>query len=137
MVPTEAWAELDCRLLPDQDPRAFLAELGRILGGDVAVETQMGFTPAVSSSETGLFRLLEEVTRTHFPDATVVPSVVTGFTDSHFLRDLDIIAYGYSPFAIPLEDRAGVHGNDERLSIENIRRGVRVMSDVVRGWAAE
>ncbi len=137
VVPTEAWAEVDCRLLPDQDPRAFLAELGRVLGRDVAVETQMGFTPAVSSSETGLFRLLEEVTRTHFPDATVVPSVTTGFTDSHFLRDLGIVAYGYSPFAIPLEDRAGVHGNDERLSIENIRRGVQVMSDVVRGWAAE
>ena len=137
VVPTEAWAELDCRLLPDQDPREFLAELGQVLGGDVAVETQMGFTPAVSSSETGLFRLIEEVTRTHFPGATIVPSVIAGFTDSHFLRDLGITAYGYSPFAIPLEDRAGVHGNDERLSIENVRRGVRVMSDVVRGWVAE
>ena len=137
VVPTEAWAELDCRLLPDQDPGEFLAELGGILGGDIAVETQLGFTPAVSSSETGLFRLLEEVTRRHFPGATVVPSVIAGFTDSHFLRDLGITAYGYSPFAIPLEDRAGVHGNDERLSIENVRRGVRVMSDVIRGWAAE
>lgn len=137
VVPTEAWAELDCRLLPDQDPQAFLAELGSVLGGDIAVETQMGFTPAVSSSETGLFRLIEEVTRTHFPDAAVVPSVIAGFTDSHFLRDLGITAYGYSPFAIPLGDRAGVHGNDERLSIENVRRGVRVMSDVVRGWTAE
>ena len=137
VVPTEAWAELDCRLLPDQDPQAFLAELGGILGGDVAVETQMGFTPAVSSSETGLFRLIEDVTRKHFPDATIVPSVISGFTDSHFLRDLGITAYGYSPFAIPLEDRAGVHGNDERLSIENVRRGVRVMSDVIRGWAVE
>ena len=66
-----------------------------------------------------------------------MPSVISGFTDSHFLRDLGITAYGYSPFAIPLEDRAGVHGNDERLSIENVRRGVRVMSDVIRGWAVE
>ena len=137
VVPTEAWAELDCRLLPDQDPQAFLAELGGILGSDIAVETQMGFTPAVSSSETGLFRLIEDVTRRHFASATIVPSVISGFTDSHFLRDLGITAYGYSPFVIPREDRAGVHGNDERLSIENIRRGVRVMSDVVRGWAID
>lgn len=137
VVPTEAWAELDCRLLPDQDPQEFLAELGGVLGDAVAVETQLGFTPAVSSSETGLFRLIEDVTRRHFPDAAIVPSVISGFTDSHFLRDLGITAYGYSPFVIPREDRAGVHGNDERLSLENIRRGVRVMSDVVRGWAAE
>ncbi len=137
VVPTEAWAELDCRLLPGQDPDAFLGELGRVLGEHVGVETQMGFTPATSSSETGLFRMIEEVTWSHFPNATVVPSVAAGFTDSHFLRDLEITAYGYSPFVIPLEDSRGVHGNDERLSVENVKRGVRVMLDVVQGWAAE
>ena len=137
MVPTEAWAELDCRLLPDQDPQEFLAELGGILGRDISVETQMGFTPAVSSSETGLFRLIEDVTRKHFPNATVVPSVIAGFTDSHFLRDLGITAYGYSPFAIPLEDRAGVPRQRRAALDRELRRGVRVMSDVLRGWAAE
>lgn len=137
VVPPEAWAEIDCRLLPDQDPGGFLTELAEILGGDVGVEVQMGFTPATSSAETGLFRTIEEVTRRHFPGATVVPSVAAGFTDSHFLRDLDITAYGYSPFVIPPEDARGVHGNDERVSIENIRRGVGVMLDVVMGWAVE
>ena len=78
----------------------------------------------------------EEVTRQHFPGARVVPSVSTGFTDSHFLRDLGITAYGYSPFAVPSSDFAGVHGNDERISVENISRGVRVMTDVVRRWTA-
>ncbi len=137
VVPTEAWAELDCRLLPDQDPDEFLAELGGVLGHDVGVETMMGFTAAASSAETGLFRTIEDVTRTHFPDASVVPSVVAGFTDSHFLRDLGITAYGYNPFAVPREDSAGVHGNNERLSVENIRRGVVVMLDVVTGWAVD
>lgn len=137
VVPSEAWAELDCRLLPDQDPEGFLAELGAVLGDDVGVEIQMGFTPAISSAETGLFRTIEEVSWAHFPGATVVPSVTAGFTDSHFLRDLDITAYGYSPFAIQPEDARGVHGNDERLSVENIRRGVLVMLDIVSEWAVE
>ena len=137
VIPTEAWAELDCRLLPDQDPDAFLAELGEVLGEDVAVETMMGFTPAQSSAETGLFRVIEDVTRTHYPGATVVPSVLTGFTDSHFLRDLGITAYGYGPFAVPLQDFAGIHGNDERISVENIRRGVLVMLDVLERWAVD
>ena len=137
VIPTEAWAELDCRLLPDQDPNEFLGELGAILGRDIAVETLMGFTPAMSSSETGFFRSIEEVTQTHFPGASVVPSVSTGFTDSHFLRDLDIIAYGYAPFVVPRQDAAGVHGNDERISTENIRRGVVVMVDLLEGWAVD
>lgn len=137
VIPTEAWAELDCRLLPDQDPAEFLDELGGVLGRDVEVETLLGFTPAVSSSETGLFRSIEEVTQIHFPGANVVPSVLAAFTDSHFLRDLDIIAYGYNPFVIPSQDRAGVHGNDERISIQNVQRGVVVMLDLLERWAVD
>ena len=63
-----------------------------MVGDGVEVETLMGFTPAQSSAETGLFHVIEEVTRTHFPDATAVPSVLAAFTDSHFLRDLGIAA---------------------------------------------
>ena len=137
VIPTEAWAELDCRLLPDQNPDEFLDELRGVLGDEVEVETLLGFTPAQSSAETGLFRAIEDVTRTYFPDATVVPAVLTAFTDSHFLRDLGITAYGYDPFVVPLEDVAGVHGNNERLSVENIRRGVTVMLDLVERWAVD
>ncbi len=138
VVPTEAWAELDCRLLPDQDPEAFLAELGEVLGTAVGVDTLMGFTPAQSSAETGLFHVIEEVTRAHHPAApAVVPSVTTGFTDSHFFRDLGITAYGYTPFVVPAADRGGVHGNNERISVENVRLGVVVMLDILQRWTVD
>jgi acetylornithine deacetylase/succinyl-diaminopimelate desuccinylase-like protein len=137
VIPTEAWAELDCRLLPDQSPDAFLQELGDILGEAVEVETLMGFTPAQSSAETGLFRTIEEVTHAHYPEAHVVPSVLQAFTDSHFLRDLGITAYGFRPVAIPSEDSGGVHGNNERISVANVRLGVTAMSDIVRSWVVD
>ena len=114
-----------------------MRELDTVLGDAINVETLMRFTPAQSSAETGLFRVIEDVTREHFPEASIVPSVSTGFTDSHFLRDLNITAYGYSPFVIPRGDSAGVHGNDERISVLNIRRGVQVMSDVVERWVVD
>ena len=137
VVPTEAWAELDCRLLPDQSPDEFLSELGDVLGSEVEVETLMGFTPAQSSAETGLFRMIEAVTQTHFPGANVMPSVLVAFTDSHFLRDLGITAYGYDPLAVPQEDLAGVHGNNERISVENMRNGVIVMTDLIERWVVD
>ena len=137
VIPTEAWAELDCRLLPDQDPEQFLGDLGRVLGDEVQVMVLMGFTPAQSSAETGLFRAIEAVTQDYFPQASVIPSVLTAFTDSHFLRDLGITAYGYDPFVVPRMDQAGVHGNNERLSVENVRRGVVVMSDLVARWVVD
>jgi len=132
VVPPEAWAEIDCRLLPDQDPAAFLAEVGRVLGDSIQVETLMGFTPAVSSTDSTLYRAIEAVCRQHFPDAPVVPSVLAGFTDSHFLRDLGITAYGFVPVVIPFEDEGGLHGNNERISVENIRRGVTMMTEITR-----
>ena len=132
VVPPEAWAEIDCRLLPDQDPTVFLAQLGRVLGDGIQVETILGFTPAVSSTDTELYRALAAVCRAHFPEAPVVPAVLGGFTDSHFLRDLGITAYGFVPVVIPFEDEGGLHGNNERISVENIRRGVTMMREIVR-----
>jgi acetylornithine deacetylase/succinyl-diaminopimelate desuccinylase-like protein len=137
VVPPEAWAEIDCRLLPDQDPKLFLAELGRVLGDDIQIEVLMGFTPAVSSADTELYRVLEAVCRQHFPDAPVVPSVLGGFTDSHFVRDLGITAYGFTPVVIPLEDAGSLHGNNERISVENVRRGVTMMLEIARRIAAK
>lgn len=136
VVPPEASAEIDCRLLPDQDPAAFLAELGEVLGPDVEVETLMGFSPAISPTENALYETISEVTRERFPDATVVPAVLGGFTDSHFFRDLGIASYGYEPTVTPQEDAAGVHGNNERVSEENVRRGVAMMVEILERFAA-
>ena len=136
VVSPEVWAEIDCRLLPDQDPDEWLEELGAVLGPEVEVEVQMGFTPAVSTLDTELYRTVRDVTLETFPDATFVPQVVGGFTDSHFFRDLGIVSYGYSATATPAEDAAGVHGNDERVTEENVRRGVTMTIKILERFAA-
>lgn len=133
VVPPEASAEVDCRLLPDQEVDAFIAELRTVLGDpDIEIERIMAFAPAVSSTDTELYRALEATTRRHFPRAAVLPSMQSGFTDSHFFRARGIPSYGYSPFLVPAEDEAGVHGNDERVSVENVRRGTRMMLEILR-----
>lgn len=135
VVPPEARAEIDCRLLPDQDPDDFVARLRDIIDDpEIALETIMLFSPAVSSADTNLFRAIESVTQSHFPGATVLPSVQSGFTDSHFTRDLGITSYGFDPFVVAPEDRSGVHGNDERITVENVRRGVEVMREVLESF---
>ncbi len=137
VVPSEAWAELDCRLLPDQDPESFLVELEAIIQDDhVRIDRIMGFTPAVSPAETELFGAIVEVNAKYFPDARVFPSVLGGFTDSHFFRDKGIVSYGYAPFVVGTADHRGIHGNNERISVENMERGTRVMTDLLRAMTA-
>ena len=132
VVPAEAHAELDCRLLPDQDPEAFLQELTAIINDPhITIEKIMGFTPAVSRTDTPLFEVLANVADEAF-GATVIPTVAGGFTDSHFFRDLGITSYGYSPFAFAPSEFAGVHGNDERLSVDQLRRGVKIYYTVLQ-----
>ncbi|MGB1839638.1 MAG: M20/M25/M40 family metallo-hydrolase [Longimicrobiales bacterium] len=136
VVSPEVAAEIDCRLLPDQDPDAWLAEVRAVLGSEIEVEVLMGFTPAVSSIDTDLYRAVRDVTLEEFPSAGFVPQVVGGFTDSHFFRDLDITSYGYTATATPAEDSGGVHGNDERVTELNVRRGVIMTLKILERFAA-
>ena len=137
VIPPEAQAQVDCRLLPDQDRDAFLREFAAAINDpSITVETIIGFSAAVSSTETPLYRAIVDVIRRGYPSASIAPSVSTGFTDSHWFRDLGIASYGFAPFLIPAAEEGGVHGNNERISIENIRKGTAMMVDLVRGVAA-
>ena len=137
VIPPEASAQLDCRLLPDQDVPEFKRELRDALNDpDIAIDQILGFTPAVSSTDNELYRTIVDVTRAHYPDAAIVPAVSTGFTDSHFFRDRGIASYGYAPFLVPEADNAGVHGNNERLSIANIRMGTQMMWEIVKAMVS-
>lgn len=138
VIPPEASAQLDCRLLPDQNIPEFKQELRDALNDPgIRIDQILGFTPAVSPTDNALYRTIADVTHAHYPNAAIVPAVSTGFTDSHFFRDRGIASYGYAPWLIPEADEAGVHGNNERLSIENIRTGAVMMWEIVRKMVEE
>jgi len=138
VVPPEAVLELDCRLVPDQDVDEFIAEVTTIVNDrDVSIERIMSFTPASSSMDTPLYRLIEAKTDEWFPGSTAIPGVSTGFTDSHFFRDLGIQSYGFSPTVLAENEGVGVHGNDERISLETLKKGTAFMIDLVQSFATD
>jgi acetylornithine deacetylase/succinyl-diaminopimelate desuccinylase-like protein len=133
VVPPEAWAELDCRILPDRPSEVFVAELNEMLAGTgVKVEVIMAFTPAVSDTDTRLYRAIEKVMTQRHPGSRVIPVVSTGFTDSHFTRDLGIASYGFDPVVVPAAEVIRIHGNDERVNIEAFKRGVSDHLQIIR-----
>jgi acetylornithine deacetylase/succinyl-diaminopimelate desuccinylase-like protein len=58
--------------------------------------------------------------------------VSTGFTDSHFTRDLGIVSYGFNPIITRAGEPTGVHGNDEKVPVEDFRKGVTDMIAIIR-----
>ena len=135
VIPAEASAELDVRLLPDQDADSMLATLKRIVA-----DTAVHFTPLIapkapfeSPTNTDLFRAIETVARQRDPGAFVTSSMMTGATDRPTYRKLGIIAYGLDPFKVEAADeQKGVHGNDERLAVSNVGVGVKFVYDILR-----
>ncbi len=137
VVPAEAFAELDCRLLPDQDPEQFLSELAGIINDEqIEIEKLMGFTPAISPIDTPLFAAIEAIAKRTL-GAPVVPTVAGGFTDSHFFRDLGITSYGYSPFAFAPRELSGIHGNDERIAAANLEQGIKVLYELLGDFVVQ
>lgn len=137
VIDTVAVAELDCRLLPGQRPEDFVAEIRRVIDDpSIEVETVLAFAATESPLETELYRAITDTILAEDRKARFVPTVLAGFTDSHFFRDLGITCYGFSPFLIPGEDASGVHGNNERISVEVVRKGARLHYKIVHALAS-
>jgi acetylornithine deacetylase/succinyl-diaminopimelate desuccinylase-like protein len=133
VIPAEATAQIDCRLLPDEDPAAFLAELRTVVDDpQVTIEPTLSFPTTSSPSDSALVTAIREMAAADLDGAAVVPSVIPGFTDSHWFRGLGIASYGFVPFVLREEDQRTVHGADEHVSDENLALGVRLMTSVLR-----
>ena len=133
VIPPEARAELDVRLLPGQDPQAFLGELRRVVGDDDVEIRPLGLNwPApVSATDSDLYRALEKVARAHEPGALVTPIVQTGFTDCHYFLERGIGCYGFAPVHLPESDVPRIHGNDERIAVRDLGFGARFLYDLL------
>ncbi len=132
VIPTEAWAELDCRLLPDQDPQDFLRELQGIVDDDrIVTEVILNFNPAVSSTDTALYNAIVNVMCRHYPDAVITPRVFNAFTDSHFFRNIGIDSYGFIPMLLPAEDSNLLHGNNERVPVDSLQRALPLLQEII------
>jgi len=135
VIPAEATADIDIRLLPDADPRAVLAALKQVVGDTAVTWTPLlePKAPFESPIDTDLFRAIERAARERDPGAMVTTPMLTGATDRPTYRALGIATYGFDPFKTEASDaQRGVHGNDERVSVANVGFGVRYLYDVLR-----
>lgn len=138
VVPPLASAEVDCRLLPDERSEVMLSEIRDALEGDgVTVEALLSFEPGSSSEDNFLYHAIENTLMKHYPDSPVISKLNAGFTDSHFFREKGIPAYGFTPVILTKEQVAGIHGDNESISLENIKLGDDLMRAIVEALVYE
>jgi acetylornithine deacetylase/succinyl-diaminopimelate desuccinylase-like protein len=135
IIPQEASAELDIRLLPDEDTLAFRRELLRVIGDSAVALTTIAEVPPRFDAplDTELFRAIERVAGELLPGVPIATPISAGASDRPYYAGAGIICYGLDPYLVDLADnRRGVHGNDERLSVENVGWGVRFYVNLLR-----
>jgi acetylornithine deacetylase/succinyl-diaminopimelate desuccinylase-like protein len=131
VVPGEATAALDCRLLPDTDVGAFVSRVQRESGPHVEV-TARRVAEGPVSPRGATFDALAAASRLAGDDLVVVPSLTPGFTDLRHFRKLGGRAYGWAPLVLSPELLATIHGHDERIPLEGFLSAVGAMTEAVR-----
>jgi acetylornithine deacetylase/succinyl-diaminopimelate desuccinylase-like protein len=118
VLPARAEAHVDARILPGGRCASFTEKIRRAAAGPgIEVETLLSFPAKNSPIGTPLYRAIERVAG---PDALTVPRVVSGFTDSHWFREKGLVAYGFVPRWHRIGETRGIHGPNERISIDNL-----------------
>jgi acetylornithine deacetylase/succinyl-diaminopimelate desuccinylase-like protein len=118
VIPSEAEAYIDVRALPDEDMPRFYEEMSALIADpSVEIDPHKPIRPATppSRTDTVMFRALEHTQRRMFPNAMVLPSMLTGATDMAQLRAKGVAAYGFGPI-VEAGDPGEAHANDERLA---------------------
>ncbi|MCS7283232.1 MAG: M20/M25/M40 family metallo-hydrolase [Anaerolineae bacterium] len=134
VIPSEAEAELDGRILPGQDLDSFLAEVRAVVGEGFEFEPILVAPPVATDHRTPLFAVMAEGLRRHDPEAmAIVPMMVTGGTDAKHLARAGIPCYGFTPVQLPPEMNfmQMIHGHNERIPVDGLAFGVRVLYEVV------
>lgn len=137
VIPPEATAEIDCRLLAGDEPEEVVAWVRRAVADD-QVEVAMlrpPKRPNLSPPDTALYKALGDTLRRRAPGAVVAPHILAGFTDNWIFRGLGLQAYGFSPFVLEDKEWRCVHGNDERVSLDNLRAGARAYTELLLEFA--
>jgi acetylornithine deacetylase/succinyl-diaminopimelate desuccinylase-like protein len=129
VIPDSALAVLNVRTLPGQS-------IDKVLQRMRAVVTQAGITFELThrgeeapSSDPGseMFAAISAAAHEIDPAMPVVPYLSTGVTDSARLRRLGVNAYGILPFPMAQSDEERMHGNDERIPLESLHFGTRLV----------
>jgi acetylornithine deacetylase/succinyl-diaminopimelate desuccinylase-like protein len=127
VIPGEAEATINIRMIPGTDPNSVVADMLRVVD-DPKVEIKLAATTAVtgippSSQDTDLFRALVKHARTQFPGAEVTPYLFQAGTDAGAWRSRGVPVYGIYPYPITAEELTRMHGNDEQVAVDSLVQG--------------
>jgi acetylornithine deacetylase/succinyl-diaminopimelate desuccinylase-like protein len=133
VIPGEATASIDGRVLPGYEDE-FEDTIRQIVGDAISVESIVEDIAIEAPFDTATVDLMASVLRAEDPGARAVPYMISGGTDAKAFSRLGIDCYGFSPLRMPadVDYWRMFHGVDERVPVDGLRFGVRVLDRFLR-----
>lgn len=137
VIPTEASACFDARLLPNESYEKFMKKITSLAGKEVEVVPISGGSkePVHSGFNTRYFRSISNAVRSTKNSLPVLPYIMTGATDLRYFREFGVVSYGFFPITLPKEELLRMHGVNERISIANFEEGIESTTRLVKELA--
>ncbi|MBS0024940.1 M20/M25/M40 family metallo-hydrolase [Microbacterium paraoxydans] len=135
VIPERAEALIDVRVIPGTEDDV-LAELQAIVGDDVRIETVVRDIGMETPFSGDLVDAMVAALGRHDPGVPVIPYLLGAGTDNKALASLGITGYGFAPLRLPADlDFTGMfHGVDERVPVDSLVFGQRVLADLLRTY---
>ncbi|MEV6314466.1 M20/M25/M40 family metallo-hydrolase [Streptomyces sp. NPDC051776] len=136
VIPGSATGFVDGRMLPGGEEE-FAETLDRLTGPEVDWEFHHREIPLQAPVDSATYRAMSEAVERFDPGSTAVPYCMPGGTDAKQFSRLGITGYGFSPLKLPegFDYTALFHGVDERVPVEALHFGVRVLDHFMRNSA--
>jgi carboxypeptidase PM20D1 len=134
VIPASAGAVLNVRTIPGQSIDDAIGRMRKVIDDDgIQIEvTQRGVEAPASDPSSEMFTAISDAARGLNPEIAVVPYLSTGVTDSARLRQIGVQAYGVLPFPMEQSDEERMHGHDERVPLESLHFGTRLIFEAVK-----
>ncbi len=127
ILPSEASATVNCRIVPDETPEMVLRRLQEATKNqdiEVTLGPSMDGSPNISPTEGEGPAAIRKIAGEMWPGVPVVASSQLGMTDARRYRALGVPAYGLNPFPLSESDLVRTHGADERMPVSSLRTGI-------------
>ncbi len=128
VIPGKAEATIDARFLPGQEEQ-MLATIDELAGAGITRETIVSDIAVETGFEGALVDAMAAALRAEDPAAHTLPYLMSGGTDAKSFSTLGLRCYGFSPLLLPpaLNFMSLFHGIDERVPVDALKFGVRVL----------
>jgi acetylornithine deacetylase/succinyl-diaminopimelate desuccinylase-like protein len=151
VIPGDAEAVLNARLLPGQTVEAFVAELTRVIDNpkveieiisarpksEIAAYFDKRSKIAPSSLKTPLFAALEDSAQATWPGVSILPTLLVASTDATPWRERGVPVYGIGALPADPDSASRIHGDDERAGVVELRQGEAFVFGILKRVTAK